>query len=246
MTALESVGYTRLGGRAAEESLNIGADQIQTAILYLIAFILCIAVHEFGHAWVATRLGDPTPRIQGRLSLAPQRHIDPIGTILMPVLMVFFPGMPLLAWGKPVQVNPATFSRRFSMRTGNMLVAIAGPAMNLLMAVFTSIIIIVGAKLHASMHLLSAIFHYLVELNLSLMIFNLLPIPPLDGGAVLAWVLPRSMHNVVDFLARYGAYILIFIVISPSLGLPLINVIGYPVDAVIGLWKAGLVLAMGS
>jgi Zn-dependent protease len=225
--------------------LNIGADQIQRAILYLIAFIMCITVHEFGHAWVATRLGDPTPRQQGRLTLAPQHHIDPIGTILMPILMALT-SVPLLAWGRPVQYNPAALTRRFSVRTGRMMVAIAGPAMNLLMALVVSIGIVVGAKLHAPDHLLNAVFHYLVRLNISLMIFNLIPIPPLDGGAVLAWVLPRSMHNLVDFLARYGNFILIFLVISPSLGLPLINVIGYPINLITSYWILGLSMAIGS
>jgi Zn-dependent protease len=114
------------------------------------------------------------------------------------------------------------------------------------MALVVSIGIVVGAKLHAPDHLLNAVFHYLVRLNISLMIFNLIPIPPLDGGAVLAWVLPRSMHNLVDFLARYGNFILIFLVISPSLGLPLINVIGYPINLITSYWILGLSMAIGS
>ena len=225
--------------------MNIGADQIQRAILYLIAFILCIAAHEFGHAWVANRLGDPTPRLQGRLTLAPQHHIDPIGTLLMPILMAFT-SVPLLAWGRPVQINPAAFNRRFSMSTGRMLVAVAGPAMNLIMAFVVSLIIVVAARLHAPGHLLDGIFNYLVRLNLSLMIFNLIPIPPLDGGSLLAWLLPRSMHNVVDVLARYGGIILMLLVLSPSLGMPLMTVIGYPIDLITTYWLYGINLAVGS
>ena len=225
--------------------MNIGADQLQSAISYLIAFILSIAVHEFGHAWVANRLGDPTPRLQGRLTLAPQHHIDPIGTILMPLIMAFT-SAPLLAWGRPVQINPAAFTRRFSMSTGRMLVAIAGPLMNLVMALLVSVIIIVAARLGAPDHLLYAAFHYLVQLNLSLMIFNLLPIPPLDGGSVLAWLLPRSMHNLVDFLARYGGIMLMLLVLSPSLGLPGMNVIAYPIRVITAYWLLGLNLAVGS
>jgi Zn-dependent protease len=230
------------------DALNIGADQIQHAILYLIAFILSITVHEFGHAWVANRLGDPTPRSQGRVTLSPQHHIDPIGTILMPILMALSASasLPLLAWGRPVQTNPAAYTRRFSMSTGRMMVSIAGPFMNLVMAFVVSLGIVVAARLHAPDHLISTVFHYLVRLNISLMVFNLLPIPPLDGGAVLAWVLPRSMHNVVDFLARYGSFILLFLVISPSLGLPLMRVIGYPIDLIMSYWILGLGMAMGS
>jgi Zn-dependent protease len=220
-------------------------DQLRTAILYLIAFILCIAAHEFGHAWVANRLGDPTPRLQGRLTLAPQHHIDPIGTIVMPLLMAFT-AAPLLAWGRPVQINPAALSRRFSMSTGRMLVAVAGPGMNLLMALAVSIVIVVAGRLGAPDRLLGAIFHYLVQLNISLMIFNLLPIPPLDGGSVLAWALPRSMHGLVDFLARYGGIILMLLVISPSLGAPVMQVIGYPITLITRYWLYALSLAVGS
>jgi len=229
--------------------LNIGYDELREAILYLIAFILCITVHEFGHAWVATRLGDPTPRSQGRVTLAPQHHIDPIGTILMPIIMALSAssgGLPLLAWGRPVQTNPMLYSRRLSMSTGRMLVSVAGPAMNLILALVVSIGIVIAARLHVSGEFLMAVFDRLVRLNLSLMIFNLLPIPPLDGGAVLAWVLPRSMHNVVDFLARWGSFILLFLVISPSLGLPLMRIIGYPINFITYFWARGLSMAIGS
>jgi Zn-dependent protease len=223
--------------------LNIGPDQLKRAILYLIAFILCVAAHEFGHAWMANRLGDPTPRLQGRLTLSPLHHIDPIGTIIMPLIMAFT-AAPLLAWGRPVQYNPAALTHRLSMRTGQMLVAIAGPAMNLLMALVVSIGIVVAARLGASGHLLRDVFHYLVQLNISLMIFNLIPIPPLDGGSVLAWLLPRSMQHVVDFLARYGSIILILLVLSPSLGMPIIGVIGYPIGVLTELCWNGIVLAV--
>lgn len=225
--------------------MNIGADQLQSAISYLIAFILSIAVHEFGHAWMANRLGDPTPRLQGRLTLAPQHHIDPIGTILMPIIMAVS-NVPLLAWGRPVQTNPAAYTRRYSVSTGRMMVAVAGPAMNLVMAFVVSIVVVVGAKLHAPDILINAVFRYMVKLNISLMIFNLIPIPPLDGGAVLAWLLPRSMHNVVDFLARYGGFILLLMVLSPSLGLPLMSVIGYPIDLITSYWAGGLRMVIGS
>lgn len=229
--------------------MNIGADELKHAILYLIAFILCITVHEFGHAWVATRLGDPTPRSQGRVTLSPQHHIDPIGTILMPIIMALSASsgvLPLLAWGRPVQTNPMTYTRRLSMATGHMLVSIAGPFMNLMMALVVSVGIVIAAKLNASPAFLNGVFHYVVGLNLSLMVFNLLPIPPLDGGAVLAWLLPRSLHHFVDFLARYGAFILLFLVISPSLGLPLMRVVGYPIRVLTHYWLLGLNMAIGA
>jgi Zn-dependent protease len=222
--------------------LNIGIDQIQQAILYLIAFILCVSVHEFGHAWVANRLGDPTPRSQGRLTLSPLHHIDPIGTIVIPLISSLSPAtLPFMAWGRPVQTNPMAYTRRFSVSTGRMLVSLAGPAMNVVMALLVSLVIAVGAHLGLSDRIQSALFHYLVSLNLVLMCFNLLPIPPLDGGAVLAWMLPRSMHGIVDFLQRYGGLILLLLVLSPMAGLPLMGIVMYPMSVVVTLWHHGLV-----
>src|SRR5438477_12754816 len=104
------------------------------ALIYVIALVLSVTVHEFGHAWVADRLGDRLPRSQGRVTLNPLAHIDPIGTILMPLLIVFAPGAPLLGWGRPVQTNPAAYTRRLRMKHGDMLVSAAGPAMNLILA----------------------------------------------------------------------------------------------------------------
>ena len=225
--------------------MNIGVDQIQQAILYLIAFILCVSVHEFGHAWVANRLGDPTPRMQGRLTLSPLRHIDPVGTLLIPFISAVSPAaLPLMAWGRPVQTNPLAYTRRFKTNTGRMLVSIAGPTMNLLMALLASIAIVIASHAGASVQIRDALFNYMVGLNLVLMCFNLLPIPPLDGGAVLAWVLPRSWQGVIDFLQRYGTFILLLLVLSPMLGLPLLGIVMYPMAVVIGLWHAGLVWAI--
>jgi Zn-dependent protease len=118
--------------------------------------------------------------------------------------------------------------------------------MNLLMAVIVSVGIVIAARLGAPDHLLNAVFHYLVTLNISLMVFNLLPIPPLDGGSVLAWLLPRSMHGAVDFLARYGGMILLLLVLAPSLGLPILGVIGYPITLITQSWLAVLNLAVGA
>jgi Zn-dependent protease len=116
--------------------MHFSQEQIRNAVLYLIAFIVSVSVHEFGHAWMATRLGDTLPRAQGRVTLSPLAHIDLIGTILLPLFAALSPmGIPMLAWGKPVQTNPGSYStRRFSRRTGHMLVALAGPFMNLVLA----------------------------------------------------------------------------------------------------------------
>lgn len=220
--------------------MNITTDQVREALLFLIALILSISVHEFGHAWIATKLGDPLPRSQGRLSLSPARHIDPIGTLLFP-LMAQFTHLPLLGWGRPVQTNPLNYTRRFSPATGQMLVAVSGPLMNLAMALAVSVIIIVGGRAGAlSPDNAFLVWRHLVLLNLSLMFFNLLPIPPLDGGAVLAWVLPRSQQHIVDFLARWGFLILLGLSMLGWLG-----VIMVPVQMLAQPWWNLLVGASG-
>ena len=115
--------------------------------------------------------------------------------------------------------NPNAYTRRFSRATGSMLVAVAGPAMNLLMAIFVSVLVVVGLRTGImGIELGQAIIESLVILNLSLLFFNLLPIPPLDGGSVLAWVLPRSMQGAIEFLNRFGFLILLALMMTPLLG----------------------------
>jgi Zn-dependent protease len=221
-------------------------EQMREGLLFLIALILCISVHEFGHALVATRLGDQLPRAQGRLTLNPIRHADPIGTLLLPLIMVYT-GAPLFGWGRPVQTNPLSYTRSISRSTGQMLVAIAGPAMNLVMAVVVSIGLVIAAKAHwlpvyvgegqELSPVFLKIFYLFIRLNLVLMFFNLLPIPPLDGGAVLAWVLPRSLQNVVDFFNRWGFLILVGVVLIPGVLPTLMS----PVAWLAGRWGALLV-----
>jgi Zn-dependent protease len=207
------------GARTGRETLLSSIDQWREGILFLIALILSVSVHEFGHAWAATKLGDSLPRAQGRLTLNPVRHIDPIGTLLFPIMMLMFK-VPLLGWGRPVQTNPLNYTRRLSRATGHMLVAIAGPAMNMVMALFISLVIVAGARAGVMDREFGiTLITHVVVLNLTLLFFNLLPIPPLDGGAVLAWFLPRSMQGVIEFLNRWGFVILIGLMMTPLLGL---------------------------
>jgi len=198
--------------------MDISADQIRTAIVYLIVFVLSIAVHEFGHAWMANKLGDRLPAQQGRLTLSPLAHIDPIGTLVMPLLSVLAPvGLPLLAWGKPVQTNPNAYTR-LSPRTGHMVVALAGPMMNLLLAVVISLaIILLGRVGVLPVGLAIAGVGFFVRINLILMFFNLLPMPPLDGGTVLAGLLPDSLQFITEFLQRYGILIFYALVLSTAM-----------------------------
>jgi Zn-dependent protease len=216
--------------------MDITPEQFRVALISLAAFVVSIAVHEFGHAFTADRLGDDTPRKQGRLTLSPVSHVDPLGTLLLPLIALFSPGAPLLAWGKPVQSNPRNYTKRFSPLFGHMLVAISGPLMNLLLAVVTSAVILVLGKAGVlSLSVAEGLVRYLVALNLFLMFFNLIPVPPLDGGAVLAWALPSSLQIVSRTLQRYGMLLLFVLLISGA-----ISVVMSPVRALADAWGAAL------
>ena len=199
--------------------MDFTTAQLQTALLSLIAFIVSVTVHEFGHAWMANRLGDDLPRSQGRLTLSPLSHVDLFGTILMPLVGALAPaGFPMLAWGKPVMTSPSRFSKRLSPETSSLLVSLAGPAMNLVMAALAALLILSASWAG----LLSAqgadlAVEYALVLNLRLMFFNLLPLPPLDGGSLVAWVLPDRLQFITGFLRRYGNILFFILLLSGGL-----------------------------
>ena len=217
--------------------MDISADQVRAALFYVIAFVVSVSVHEFGHAFVADRLGDRIPRLQGRLTLSPIAHIDPIGTLAVPLLGALVAGLPLFAWGKPVQTNPANYTRRLSRRTGSMLVAAAGPFMNLVLAVISSLAIVALARAGVlSPALQRGLIGYIVVLNLVLLFFNLIPLGPLDGAAVLAGLLPPSMQRIAELNRKYGMLVLLVLFLSPSMGLPGLGVVMAPLYRLIGVW----------
>lgn len=171
----------------------------------LIAFLVLIfslSVHEAAHAWSADRLGDPTARLLGRVSLNPAVHVDPIGTILFP-LMAMMTGVPLIGWAKPVPVNLREL--RGNWRQKYMLIAAAGPASNLVLALLAAIVF---RLLSTTDGPVVRALYFLVELNVLLAVFNLLPIPPLDGGNVLAGLLRGPAAETLDRLRPYGFLIL--------------------------------------
>jgi Zn-dependent protease len=206
--------------------MDISPEKFREALLYLIAFLVSITVHEFGHAFTADKLGDRLPRSQGRVTLSPLAHADLVGTILLPLIGAFS-SVPLLAWGKPVQINP-----KHHTRFGNLLVSVAGPAMNLLLAVVASALI-VGFGRAGVMHEAFALvlIQFIVALNIRLMFFNLIPLPPLDGSAVLDYVLPANLKIVSQTLRRYGMVVLYVLLLSGA-----ISVLMRPVDVVIRAW----------
>jgi Zn-dependent protease len=201
--------------------------QIRENLVLFIGLVLSVAVHEFGHAWVAHKLGDDTPGRQGRVTLNPLAHIDPIGTLAAPILFLFvFSSGVFFGWGKPVEVNPLRFTRRFSMRVSDTLVSVAGAAMNIVLAMVLSIILagcLMGGMnpahpiLGATKSGVASIFYGLrgiILLNFVLAVFNMLPIPPLDGGHVLANIVPGHRRRILEFLEKYGIYVLLVILVS--------------------------------
>ncbi|MCG8423721.1 MAG: site-2 protease family protein [Proteobacteria bacterium] len=201
--------------------MDLSPQDIRWIIQGMIILILSIAVHEFGHAIVAHKLGDRLPESQGRVTLNPIAHADPIGTLLFPMLGLLFTGGKGFGfgWGKPVQVNPVAFSRRFTMRTGHMMVAIAGPLMNILFGIVIALILasLVTFEVLPKHHELARALHYAIGLNFILFFFNLIPAPPLDGGAVLEGLLPERMVPGFQRYAVYGPFVLMAVIFIPQL-----------------------------
>ena len=173
-----------------------------------LVLLLSLSVHEAAHAWSADRLGDTTARLLGRVSINPAVHVDPIGTILFP-LMAMLSGVPLIGWAKPVPVNIRNLHGDW--RRKYMMIAAAGPASNLLLAIAGAILFRLVAPYA---ELLAGIRFFVVELNVLLAVFNMLPIPPLDGGNVLAGLLRGSGAETLDRLRPYGFIILYGLMLS--------------------------------
>jgi Zn-dependent protease len=194
----------------------LGAADMRRAGMFVICLILAIAVHEFSHAWMATKLGDSTPEGQGRLTLNPIAHADPIGTLVLP-LVLSFSGNLLFGWGRPVETQPRNYTRKITMRGGMALVSFAGPASNLLLAVLTLGLVfgLAQAGVIADNPTLFEILRVFFNLNLLLFVFNLIPIHPLDGGKMLAWLMGPKYQHVDDFLSRYGFIILMVLIFMP-------------------------------
>jgi Zn-dependent protease len=179
--------------------------------------LFSLSFHESAHAWMAWRLGDDTAKRLGRVSLNPIVHIDPIGTLLFPLIQIFF-GVPLLGWAKPTPYNPANFRRDVTLRTGHVLVAAAGPVSNFLLAfIFTGILFLLvrGGLVQSRDSVLLRLAMLGIELNVLLAVFNLVPIPPLDGSKVASFGLPGQMGDQYERLVGpYGFVILMLLLMS--------------------------------
>jgi len=185
-----------------------GINFVEVFIIFVV-LLFSLTVHEAAHALTADRFGDPTARLLGRVSLNPAVHVDPIGTIVFPLIAIIT-NLPVLGWAKPVPVNVTRLRGHWKRKY--MLIAAAGPASNLVLAVIASILLHVipvsGRLAEAALGPLGAVLREAVYLNVLLAVFNMVPVPPLDGGNVLAGVLRGPVADMYDRLRPYGFIIL--------------------------------------
>jgi Zn-dependent protease len=186
----------------------------------MVVLLLAISAHEAAHAWMSYKFGDDTARLLGRVTLNPVAHIDPIGTLLIPIVMFIFSatgvGIPLIGWGKPTPVNPLRWRNK---DLANVMVSLAGIMANLFIAAiaFTILKIILMNRADQTVsEPVMLLLDNLLIMNVSLAVFNLLPFPPLDGSKVLETFLPASMQPVLDVLEQYG-YIIMMVLIYVGL-----------------------------
>jgi Zn-dependent protease len=187
-------------------------------ILYMVALIFSLSVHEAMHAWMSNRFGDDLAHSLGRVSLSPVTHVDPIGTLLFPAI-AFFTGAPLLGWARPTPVNPLRWREK---RKANFWVSIAGILGNFAIAIVVGLIIrvlyhtgqIPVAVNDSTMTAVAALLETFFEMNVGLAVFNLFPIPPLDGSKILASILPESFGSAIEAIEQYGFIILLLALVT--------------------------------
>ncbi len=187
---------------------------VAQVIIVFVVLVFSLTIHEMAHAWTADRLGDPTARLLGRVSLNPVVHADLIGTVVFP-LMALVSGVPLIGWAKPVPVN---IRRLRHQRRDYVLVAAAGPASNLVLAFAAATVASLVARDAVDGPMLPVVLTSLlagaVQINLLLAVFNMIPIPPLDGGNVLSGLLPRNLAAGFDRIRPYGFLLLYALVLT--------------------------------
>ena len=195
-------------------------ETILTRLMMLIPVWLSLTVHEFAHGWSAQKLGDNTAKEQGRLTLNPVAHIDPIGTLLLPLQGVPF------GWAKPVPVNPSRFDRKWSMRAGMMITAAAGPISNLILAILMAVILGVVLRMdhsliyqlntrggHGASGALLQLILMMMQINVALALFNLIPIYPLDGSRIADGLMPERLRPQWEKFCRVAPFLLIAVFI---------------------------------
>ena len=176
----------------------------QTLLIYIIPLLFAITLHEAAHGWIASKLGDHTARMMGRVTLDPTKHIDPIGTIAIPLVLLLSSSGFIFGWAKPVPIN---FNALRNVKNGMIWVALAGPGANIVMAVCWLFVMIIAINMNIAVLIEMGRIGILV--NCVLAVFNLLPIPPLDGSRVISALLPNRLAYQYNQLEQYGLYILL-------------------------------------
>jgi len=183
-----------------------------------VVLLFSLSVHESAHAWTALKEGDPTAQSLGRISLNPLVHIDLIGTVVMPLLMIFSGVSFLFGWAKPCPVDPRRFKH---LKRGQIIVSGAGPVSNLLLALLFTAGLFVAVRAIPDSSASHPVIHFLLlglQLNVVLAIFNLVPLPPLDGSHILQWALPNGLgHRYIRAIGPYGGFILLALVMTGAL-----------------------------
>jgi len=216
-------------------------DLVSNLIIYMVVLLLAISAHEAGHAWMSYKYGDDTAYMLGRVTLNPVAHTDPIGTLLLPIISFIFgavggalASIPLIGWGKPTPVNPNKWTK---YKQANVMVSIAGIAANILIAtgsffIFKGLIEYGTFSTQSSVEgfgqIIITFFRYMIFLNVSLAIFNLLPFPPLDGSKVLSTFLPASFQPFFDMMEQYG-----FLILMALIYFGIVRLIMMPVFAIV-------------
>jgi Zn-dependent protease len=197
--------------------LELTPDRIAWALTYYVVLLFSLSVHESAHGWMALHMGDDTAARQGRITLNPLSHIDLFGTVVIPLLQVLTHGIPLLGWAKPTPVGAHNFRR---LARGHVLVAAAGPASNLVLASLFTAGLFVGLRSGArASEPVMALLTTGIQMNVVLALFNLVPLPPLDGSWVASWALPRAISAPYDRIVEpYGQWILLILFATGVLG----------------------------
>jgi len=211
---------------------------IQKIVIWAIPILFAITVHEVAHGWVANKLGDPTAKMLGRLTLNPIKHIDPIGTLLVPAILIYFGGF-IFGWAKPV---PITWQNLKNPKRDMIYVAAAGPGANFVMALIWALIAKIAVMMWQPGSSIGLAIVYMgsagIMINLLLMVLNLIPIPPLDGGRVLSGLLPGKWSVKLDRIEPFGFLIILALLMTGVLGTiigPVINALRLLIFTLFGL-----------
>lgn len=214
------------------------ASTIQKITIWILPVLLAVSLHEAAHAWMANKKGDPTARLLGRLTFNPLKHIDPIGTILVPTLMIVFTGF-AFGWAKPVPIDVRNLK---NPKKDMMWVALAGPASNFIMAIMWAVFLNISVLFVDSRSSISLFFLLMpvagITINVILGVLNLLPIPPLDGGRIMSGLLSPRASIQYSKIEPYGFFIIIALMLTGLLSniiFPVINLVLFVLSTISGL-----------